>query len=398
MVNQVHGPQGTNSTTATAEEDRRFTLLERADLDSDSNGDEDLLGSAEYKHMVQEEPEQFLKEIRELIKQQRALNLAHADLIDKHADLKERTAHLEDKIKAKDRTIAHFAEEALTSGRERSASPYNDTPKLAKIADPPFFANKPEEDKLSFDGWLIQVRNKLTSDERQFPTEHRKIIYVTGLLRSPAYDLISPRLDQSNPIAYTTIAELYEHMQELWSNPNKQRDARSAFRKLVMEKGVKFQEFYAEFSRLVAEGHIAAQDLKDELYTKLWWKLQESVAVYYNDSDYSLHRFSTMCAVVDRQIRERLDKTPQASEKPKTPTATTKDTPKPTTRHTLEVGGQTKTAETDAAPKPTMTCYNCRKPGHMARKCPKPMTSQRKRFSSNVVKELADAESGNDDL
>jgi len=102
-----------------------------------------------------------------------------------------------------------------------------------------------------------------------FPIEHRKIIYITGLLRSPAYDLISPRLDQSNPIAYTNIAELYEHIAELWSNPNKQCDARSAFRKLVIEKGVKFQEFYAEFSRLVAEGHIAAQDLKDELNTKL---------------------------------------------------------------------------------------------------------------------------------
>jgi hypothetical protein len=56
-----------------------------------------------------------------------------------------------------------------------------------------------------------------------------------------------------------------------------------------MEKGVKFQEFYAWFSQLVAKGHITAQDLKDELYTKLWWKLQESVAIYYNDNSYNLY-------------------------------------------------------------------------------------------------------------
>jgi hypothetical protein len=30
----------------------------------------------------------------------------------------------------------------------------------------------------------------------------------------------------------------------------------SAFRKLVIEKGIKFQEFYAKFSYLVTEGHI----------------------------------------------------------------------------------------------------------------------------------------------
>jgi len=45
-----------------------------------------------------------------------------------------------------------------------------------------------------------------------------------------------------------------------------------------------------------------------------------------------------------------------------------------------------------------MTCYNCQKPGHMARKCPEPMTDKRKRYLSNIVKQLKTAESGNDDL
>jgi hypothetical protein len=66
--------------------------------------------------------------------------------------LEKKIAYLEDKIKGKDRTIAYLAKGALTGRRERSASPYNNTPKLAKIMDPPFFANKPEEDKLSFNG------------------------------------------------------------------------------------------------------------------------------------------------------------------------------------------------------------------------------------------------------
>ena len=62
-------------------------------------------------------------------------------------------------------------------------------------------------------------------------------------------------------------------MEELWSNPNKQRDARTKFKKLIMSKTETFQAFYAEFTRLVAEGYIATQDLKDDLNSKLWWKL-----------------------------------------------------------------------------------------------------------------------------
>ena len=85
----------------------------------------------------------------------------------------------------------------------------------------------------------------------------------------------------------------------------------------MIDKAETFQAFYAEFTRLVAEGHVSTQDLKDELYTKLWWKLQEAVAVYYNDDAYNLHRFSTMCATTDRQIRERLDRMPRPATKSK---------------------------------------------------------------------------------
>jgi hypothetical protein len=105
--------------------------------------------------MVIDKPKQFLKEVWELIKQQHALNLAYANLINKHANQGERVAHLEGKIRNKDQTIAYFAKGALSEGYKRSTSPYANHLKLAKIIDLLFFANKPEEDKLSFDSWLV---------------------------------------------------------------------------------------------------------------------------------------------------------------------------------------------------------------------------------------------------
>ncbi len=393
----------------TDRQQRRITLLERADLDSDSNDDEQLLSDAEYTKMITDDPKEFLKEIRELVKQQRGLNLAYAQLTDQVNDLTEKSAYQEEKLVRKDRTIVHLTEASLqTQGqRERSGTPFaSDFRKLAKISDPPFFSTG-TEDKLGFDGWLIQVKNKLHGDDYMYPTESRKIIYVTGLLRSPAYDLISPRLDLSNPRAYTTVNELYEHMGELWSNPNKQRDARAAFRKLTMDKTDNFQAFYAEFTRLVAEGHVAALDLKDELYTKLWWKLQEAVAVYYNDDAYNLHRFSTMCATTDRQIRERLDRMPRPTNKPNTSTATAAKDPEqkaPATKPKDGNKGRSRggsNGNSDGG-RPAMTCYNCQKSGHIARKCPEPLTEKRKQYLANVVRELQAAQeaesSGKEDV
>jgi hypothetical protein len=61
-------------------------------------------------------------------------------------------AYLKDKIKGKDHTITRLVKGAIVDGRERSTSPSNYAPKLARIVDPLFFINKLKEDKLSFDG------------------------------------------------------------------------------------------------------------------------------------------------------------------------------------------------------------------------------------------------------
>ena len=63
------------------------------------------------------------------------------------------------------------------------------------------------------------------------------------------------------------------------------------FKNLVMKKGQTFQEFYALFLQCVADGNISPQDLKDDLNDKLTWKLQESIAMYYNDSAITISQF-----------------------------------------------------------------------------------------------------------
>ena len=82
MANLVRGPKEADNTDDTASQrdseqpdgstdqppNRRMTLLERADLNPESDDDEQLLSRAEYIQMMKDEPERFLREIRQLIK------------------------------------------------------------------------------------------------------------------------------------------------------------------------------------------------------------------------------------------------------------------------------------------------------------------------------------------
>ena len=76
---------------------RCITLLKRADLTPESDDDEQLLSRAEYIQMMKDEPERFLKEIRQLIKQQRALNILHVELTDQVTDLTNQVDDLTEK-------------------------------------------------------------------------------------------------------------------------------------------------------------------------------------------------------------------------------------------------------------------------------------------------------------
>ena len=81
------------------------------------------------------------------------------------------------------------------------------------------------KDRVTYDNWLIQVKNKLYSNADAYLTEDLKIIYVAGWVSSDTLTLISPHLWASNRHAYETVNELYEHLEELYGDPNKEQNA-----------------------------------------------------------------------------------------------------------------------------------------------------------------------------
>jgi hypothetical protein len=92
---------------------------------------------------------------------------------------------------------------------------------------------------------------------------------VSELLKGDALALTNTQTNPDHPQYYSLKLKLYQHLQELYSDPNKEKNARTEFKRLYIKKDQTFQVFHATFLRLVTDGNISNTDLKDELNNKL---------------------------------------------------------------------------------------------------------------------------------
>ena len=222
-------------------------------------------------------------------------------------------------------------------------------------------------------------------------------MYVISRLSGKALTLVSPRLNQANRHAYQTVAELYAHLAELYGDPNKEWNARQAFKDLTMKKTDTFQEFYAEFLRHVANGNISPRDLKGELNDKLTWKLQELVGVYYMDPAVTTTQFAQYCTTVDQLHRSRIEKRGPNQRKPES--VTTAKPAKSVFQPRALVTERPVEPAQRALPRqpPGLKCYNCFETGHMSKDCPRPQTARTKQILAAKIAQVSgeqDADGG----
>jgi hypothetical protein len=363
---------------------RRDTLFQRAEKEEGP-----ALSKAEFQELLRN-PEALYEEIVELILKTRDI-LAHSE------NYRDQLRETKQALRKNEAII----EKLIAQPAGMTGSPAPEGRRSVKLPDPPIFEGT-TKDGITFDNWLVQIKNKLRGNSDAYQTEDLKIIYVSGRVGGHALALISPRLNQDGRHAYETVGELYTHLEELYGDPNKERNARQAFKELSMKKGQTFQEFYALFLRHVADGNINPQDLKDDLNDKLTWKLQEAVATYYNNPAIRTTEFARYCTTNDQQIRARYEKKEQASKKANEGT----DKPSPGGAPRTKPAPKTPATDKPAAPKPgssDLKCYNCNGFGHMSRNCPEPKTEYTKqvlaaKLAALTASELSKGtEQGNED-
>jgi hypothetical protein len=357
---------------------RRETLQQRAEEDDDT--ERLALTRAEFQDMLKD-PETLYNEIVELILKMREVRAHSENYREQLQEAKQAITRNENVL---DRVLAQNREPTPLG----TPSPEG-TRRPGKLPDPPLFDGS-SKDGPTFENWLIQVKNKLRGNADSYPTEDLKIIYAAGRVSGNALALISPRLEATSRHAYDTVDELYEHLYELYGDPNKERNARQAFKHLTMQKGQTFQEFYAMFLRYVADGNVSARDLKDELNDKLMWKLQEAVATYYNDPTVTTTQLARHCTTVDQQIRARFEKRDQTTKRPEdSDKASSKATPRSKTS-TKPASDERTSAAPKKGPNPAEPkCYNCSEVGHISRDCLKPPTERTKQIRAAKIAQVA---------
>ena len=277
--------------------------------------------------------------------------------------------------------VDRFLTQPDRAERMPSLSPF-DSRRPIKLPNPPVFEGN---NGISLDNWLIQVRNKLRGNAELFPSQDLKIIYASGRVGGNALALIATRLNIANQHAYQTVEDLFQHLIVLYADPNKEQNARRAFKTLKMEAGDSFQKFYALFLRYVADGNISTQDLKEELNEKLTWKLQEAVSTYYNNPAIDMTEFARYCTTNDQQIKARYNRKDQSAKKTESKGSSSLAPTVVPTRKTIYQPASTDKAATAKSGIIDVKCYNCNEYGHISRDCPKPRTERTKQVIASKL-------------
>ena len=144
--------------------------------------------------------------------------------------------------------------------------------KLTKaLPDPPLFIDGKDP---SIDQWLSKMRGKFEINWDHYPLERSKLIYAKNRVGGKALQHLEPCLRLNSITPFTTIDDLFNHLEDIFGNPHRKEQAIEKFRELKM--GVSsFSDFYSEFIRLASDLEYTSEMLIQEFKHKLTPRLQD---------------------------------------------------------------------------------------------------------------------------
>ena len=154
----------------------------------------------------------------------------------------------------------------------------------------------------TFESWKLQIQGKFRVNADHFEDEEAKMLYLFNRTTGDAQKHLQPRYDNESQVRFTTAQEMIQHLAAIYVNPNKVRDARYDYNRLMMKPGQPFVEFQTQFLHLAGEAQTPAENLRLDLYDKLTTQMQEKLAVHLRTLD-SFAELLACCLSLDSELR-----------------------------------------------------------------------------------------------
>jgi hypothetical protein len=167
-------------------------------------------------------------------------------------------------------------------------------------------ATMPDPDKFNGDSkdlnrWLSEMSDKLTVDAACFGYDDRiMVIYTKNRLTGTAFDTVTP-LFHNGRKPFNTPEELLDHVKKLFGDPDREANAWDELEGLQM-KNRSFQEYYADFRRIVADIPELSDKEQIRRLEKGLSKDMKVAMVHGDEEDTKVDKYAERCRRVYRRL------------------------------------------------------------------------------------------------
>ena len=118
------------------------------------------------------------------------------------------------------------------------------------------------------------MRGKFEINWDHYPSERSKLIYAENRVEEKALQHFEPCLRLNSITPFTTIDDLFNHLEDIFGDPHRKEQAMEKFRELKMGASL-FSDFYSKFIRLASDLEYTSEMLIQEFKHKLTPRLQD---------------------------------------------------------------------------------------------------------------------------